>query len=243
MDYKEEQDGEMEALEAIYSEELTVISRNPYTMYVLVKGSNEGARDDFEICLSCVLRFTFVETYPDEPPVIEIDQVEGNDFDDQKINQLQENLEEVANENLGMVMVFTLVSAAQELLLQFVDDIKKEMEEKKQQEYLEAKRLEELKYKGTPVTLENFLAWKIRFDEEMRAAGKRIINDKSQKKSAKLSGRLLFERDSSLNVSDMQFLAADTGAVAPGGVKVDESLFQDLDDLDLDDLDDLDDED
>jgi len=242
MDYKEEQDGEMEALEAIYSEELTVVSRDPYTMDVVVCGSNEGSRDDFEICLSCVLRFTFVEMYPDEPPVIEIDKPEGDEFDDQKIDLLRENLEEVANENLGMVMIFTLVSAAQEKLLQFVDDIKKEMEEKKQAEYLEAKRLEELKYKGTPVTLENFLAWKIRFDEEMRAAGKRIINDPMQKKSTKLSGRLLFERDSSLNMSDMQFLAADTGVVAAGGVKVDESLFQD-DDLDLEDLEGLDDED
>jgi len=244
MDYKEEQDGEMEALEAIYSEELTVVSREPYTMDVLVSGSNEGSRDDFEICLSCKLRFTFVETYPDAPPVIEVvdNSVEGNEFDDEKITKLCENLEDVANENLGMVMIFTLVSAAQDILLQFVDEIKKEMEEKKQAEYAEAKRLEELKYKGTPVTLENFLAWKIRFDEEMRAAGKRIINDPLAKKASKLTGRLLFERDSSMNVSDMQFLQQDTGVVAAGGVKVDESLFQDLDDLDLDDLDGLEDE-
>lgn len=234
----------MEALEAIYSEELTVVSRKtPYCMDVFVKGSNEEARDDFEICLTCMLRFTFVETYPDEAPIIEIDpeQVTGDEFTEKRIEKLSEHLNEAAQENLGMVMIFTLVSAAQEMLLQFVDDIKAEVEEKKQAEYLKQKRLEELKYKGTPVTLENFLAWKIRFDEEMRAAGKQLIKDISAKASAKLTGKQMFERDSSMNVSDMQFLTNET--TTPGGVKVDESLFQDLDDLDLDDLDDLDDED
>jgi len=246
MDYQEEQDGEMEALEAIYSEELTVVSRSPYSVDIVVTGSNDGCRDDFEICLSCVLRFTFVKCYPDEAPIIEIDEqkVEGDEFDDEKMVKLRDHLNETAEENIGMVMIFTLVSAAQEMLLQFVDDIKKEMAAKKEAIYQEQKRLDELKYKGTPVTLENFLAWKIQFDEEMRAAGKRIINDPNAEKKKKLTGKCLFERDSSLNVSDMQFLTQDAGgvAVAPGGVKVDESLFQDLDDLDLDDLDDLDDE-
>jgi len=249
MDYEEEQDGEMEALEAIYSEELTVVSRErPYCVDVLVKGSNEeSVRGDEEaLCLSCVVRFTMVEMYPDEVPLMEIDveQIEGDDFSEDRVEKLLEHLNEVAAENVGMVMVFTLVSAAQEMLLQFVDDIRAGVEEQKQAEYLEQKRLEELKYKGTPVTLENFLAWKIRFDEEMKAAGKQVIKDAlmSTKSSAKLTGKQMFERDSSMNVSDMQFLTNETTTTDSGGVKVDESLFQDLDDLDLDDLDDLEDE-
>jgi len=238
MDYKEEQDGEIEALEAIYSEELTVVGHDPYCVDIIVKGSNEDTRnDELQICLTCVIRFTFVECYPDESPLIEIDDENVcEELSEKRVEKLIEHLQEVANENIGMVMIFTLVSAAQEMLLQFVDDMKKEIEDKKQAAYAEEKRLEELKYKGTPVTLENFLAWKIRFDEEMRVAGKRVIE--VTKTNTKLSGKQLFERDSSMNVSDMQFLTAETG-----GVKVDESLFQDLDDLDLDDLDDLEDED
>lgn len=243
MDYKEEQDGEIEALEAIYSEELTLKGSDPYCMDVFVKADNEGLNDDFQICVSCTLRFTYVECYPDEPPVIEVDEESlSEQMTDKKVEQLREHLIEVATENVGMVMIFTLVSAAQDMLLQFVDEIKKEIEDKKMEVYLEEKRLEELRYKGTPTTLENFLAWKIRFDEEMKAAGKKVISDPTVG-GGKLTGKQLFERDSSLNVSDMQFLNAGGGNAETGGVKVDESLFQDLDDLDLDDLDDLEDDD
>jgi len=230
MDYKEEQDGELEALVAIYSDELEVVTNKPKCFDIFLKCDNEGSRDDFEISITLSLRFTFVEKYPDEAPLIEIEDY-SDEMDERRIRMLVDHLQEVAEENLGMVMIFTLVSAAQEMVLQFVDDIKKEIEEKKEQEYLEQKRLDELKYKGTPVTLENFLAWKIRFDEEMRLAGKNVI-DETVKLSKKLNGKQLFERDSSMNVSDVQFLET--------GVKVDESLFQDLDDLDLDDLDDID---
>ena len=62
----------------------------------------------------------------------------------------------------------------------------------------------------------------------MIASGRRKITSKENKKD-KLTGKQLFERDSTLNESDIKFLT-DTSSV-----KVDESLFQDLDDLDLDD--------
>jgi len=63
----------------------------------------------------------------------------------------------------------------------------------------------------------------------MKALGKmKVIEATSGSK--KLTGRQLFESDASLNISDVDFFTADAGAV-----KVDESLFQDLDDLeDLD---------
>ena len=73
----------------------------------------------------------------------------------------------------------------------------------------------------------------------MRACGKRKVEDVN--KTKKLTGRQLFERDSTLNDSDVQFLTmlSDGGVKVDtissgGGVKVDESLFQDFDDLDLD---------
>lgn len=44
-----------------------------------------------------------------------------------------------------MVMVFTIVSAAQEKLLEFVQDIKKELEKKRQEEIEEQRRLDEIK--------------------------------------------------------------------------------------------------
>jgi len=50
-----------------------------------------------------------------------------------------------ASENLGCVMVFTLVSAVQEFLLQLVEDIKNEIQSEKDRAREEEMRLDELK--------------------------------------------------------------------------------------------------
>ncbi|XP_057307692.1 RWD domain-containing protein 1-like [Hydractinia symbiolongicarpus] len=224
MDYKEEQTGEFEALEAIFSEELTVLTTDPYSFKVAIRCSNEDTRDEHKVVVFADLKFTYVDEYPDQKPIIEIENTSENLTED-RINALQSLLEEQAEENIGMVMIFTLVSTAQEQLNNIIEDIKQEIQDEKDRAKLEQQRLDEIKYKGTPVTLENFLAWKIKFDQEMIACGKRKQQDENKLK--KLTGKQLFERDSTLNESDIQF-------ISEAGVKVDESLFQDLDDLDLD---------
>lgn len=98
------------------------------------------------------------------------------------------------------------------------------------------------------MTVETFLKWKAQFEEETGVAKKREINDREGKK---LTGRELFIRDKSLNESDLKFLEDgmyqlfqilfyDMLSLLGEAVKVDESLFQDLDDLDLSDDDDED---
>jgi len=229
MDYKEEQDGEFEALQAIYSEELTIISEDPHCFEVFVQGSNEDTRDEHKVKVSFALEFTYVPTYPDEPPLIEVKDTSDN-VTEERLEKLTSYLQEEAMENIGMVMVFTLVSAAQDKISDIIQEIKDEIYEKENRAKIEQQKLDEIKYKGTPVTLENFLAWKIRFDEEMIAAGKRKIEDVNKLK--KLTGKQLFERDASLfSEAELQYFSSETG------VKVDESLFQDLDDLDLEDED------
>jgi len=227
MDYKEEQTNEIEALESIYSEELEVINEEPYCFDVAVKGSNEDTRDLLKIILTADIRFTYVDNYPDDIPLLEVRNT-SDSLNEERCEKLYNILVEEATENVGMVMIFTLVSIAQETLLTFVDDIKQEHEEKVEMEREEQRKLDEIKYKGTPVTLENFVEWKKSFDEEMRALGKRKIIDIKIKK---LTGRQLFEEDSTLNESDVKFL---TGGDTTPAVKVDESLFQDFEDLDLD---------
>ena len=61
----------------------------------------------------------------------------------------------------------------------------------------------------------------------MIACGKRKVAVILENK--RLTGKQLFEQDSTLNESDINFLTSDPG------VKVDESLFQDLEDLEIDD--------
>ena len=181
-----------------------------------------------------LLKFTYPDTYPDVGPDIEFEESEG--IEDEHLVNLREHLNQIIDENIGMAMVFTIVSAAIEWLGETNDRLKFEAEEairiqKELEEEEERKKLE-----GTKVTIESFLAWKAEFDAEMLAKKSEAALSKKEKEKMKKSGRELFMTDTTLNESDVKFLA-ETGDTA---ITVDESLFEDMDDLDLDDSDDPD---
>ncbi|XP_050521224.1 RWD domain-containing protein 1 [Daktulosphaira vitifoliae] len=222
MDYKEEQQNEIDALDSIYCGEMKILAIEPFYQFEIPIKSDEFDSDQHDIGLSCCLKFQYIDKYPDEPPIVEIDDVVG--FEDQE-NELLEHLIQQAQDNVGMVMIFTLVSAAQEWMNEYSD------REKKQKEHNEEKRREkeieaEMKrFEGTKVTVESFLRWKFQFEEDMGVLKKRNDEDKSKK----MTGRELFMTDKSLNESDLKFLEEGDS------IKVDESLFEEIEDLDLED--------
>ncbi|XP_050440868.1 RWD domain-containing protein 1 [Adelges cooleyi] len=223
MDYKEEQQNEIDALDSIYCGEMTILTTEPYYQFEIPVKSDEFDSDQHDIGLSCCLKFEYIEKYPDEPPIVEIENVVG--FEEEEENELKEYLLQQARENVGMVMIFTLVSAAQEWMNENSDREKKKKEddeEKKREREMEA----ELKrFEGTKVTVESFLRWKFQFEEDMGVLKKRNEEDKGKK----MTGRELFMTDKSLNESDLKFLEEGDS------VKVDESLFDEIEDLDLED--------
>merc|ERR1719334_802573 len=176
-----------------------------------------------------VLKFTFPDKYPEEAPDIEFEQEDN--VGDQHLEELKQHLSGVAEENLGMAMVFTIVSEVIQWLGELNDRLKHEAEEaiRRQKELDEEE--ERKKLEGTKVTIESFLAWKAEFDAEIRAKKNEALLNKKEKEKQKKSGRELFMTDTTLNESDVKFLA-ETGDTA---ITVDESLFEDLDDLELDD--------
>lgn len=93
------------------------------------------------------------------------------------------------------------------------------------------------KFEGTRVTVESFIAWRNLFEADTGIAIKR---ERAAADSKKLTGRELFLRDTTLNESDLKFLLEAGESIE--NVKIDESLFQNLDDLELEDSD-TDDED
>lgn len=229
MDYNEEQKGEIEALESIYYGDFNIISTEPYYKFSIPIKTEEFETDsDNGLC--CDLVITYSPRYPEEAPTIEIENPENFEEDYEK--GLLKYLGGQIQENLGMVMVFTLVSSAQEWLNVKWEDTKKLKEERAAKLLKEEEEKERKRFEGTRVTVETFMKWKKQFEDEMGITKKRELLEKEGKK---LTGRELFMADKTLNESDLQFL--DEG----DAVKVDESLFQDLDDLDLDD--DEDDED
>ena len=83
-----------------------------------------------------------------------------------------------------MAMVFTLVSAAQEKLNEFMDKLKNKKEDEKLRKEKEAEEAERKKFTGTPVTLETFVAWRRAFEQEMM----QNIKTKEENFKGKLTG-------------------------------------------------------
>lgn len=240
-DYDEEQRNEIEALEAIYPEEIEILQDSPRHVFCMRVASQDPEDHDQKIendapsKVGCTVQFTYTATYPDEPPLMELTSTDG--LEDEQVDMIQSFLTEEANNNLGMVMVFTIISALQEKLTVLMEEMKQQAEERRLQTAKEEEEAAQKKFEGTRVTIESFMAWKAKFDAE-RNERKHLEKDNNQLLK-KPSGKELFMTDATLNDSDINFLQ-DEGE----NVEVDESLFEDMDDLDLDeDLDDEDEED
>lgn len=115
------------------------------------------------------------------------------------MNALQPSIEE----NLGMAMIFTLVSTlkeeAENLIMERVAAERHALEE----EIAAAEEEENRKFQGTLVNRERFLEWREKFrkemvEEEQREREEKEAEEKKKKPSAreeqKLSGRQLWER-------------------------------------------------
>uniref|UniRef100_A0A8R1IVP8 RWD domain-containing protein n=1 Tax=Caenorhabditis japonica TaxID=281687 RepID=A0A8R1IVP8_CAEJA len=230
MSHQEQQEQEIEALEAIYSaEEICVESREyPNISLTIELKSNmhdEATDDDFEVSLN----ISFPENYPDTIPEISLDGIE-DEFTAERITSAVEKLNAVAEENVGMVMVFAIVSALQDEIGELVE-LRKQASEAIVEIEKEKKEAESRKkFEGTVVTPETFRAWKEKFDTERRAEIETAEKERLANLAGRLTGRQLFLRDATLNLSDVTLIG---GA---DEVEIDESLFdnEELEGLDMD---------
>lgn len=174
------------------------------------------------------LQFTFPKNYPDVGPEIEI--TSSDNLEDRDELEILDELEDMVPENLGIAMVFTLMSKTQEWLNVLKDRKKLERKEDAQRRQRELEELEHRKFEGTRVTVESFISWKLKFDADMALLNKHVkVVDPT-----KLTGKEMFLQDKDLINSDLSF--AIDGNDEGDDVKVDESLFanEDLDDDDDD---------
>lgn len=188
-----------------------------------------------EHAMSTEIQFTYTPDYPDTAPLIEY--VSTENMDDLQLDSLMEFMKTQADENLGMGMIFTIISAVQEYLTDMMEKAAKDKEDEEERKKKELEEAERKRFEGTRVTVETFMAWKLKFDAEL-AELKRLrgYDDSILKKP---TGKALFLADNSMNESDVKFLQAEGDTL-----EVDESLFENMGDLDLDDdFDDDDDDD
>ena len=148
----------------------------------------------------------YPEDYPDVAPHLDLMAVQNavshehfNISDDRE--ELLQGVQETVQENLGMAMVFTIVSALKEAAEQLIQVRKEGVAKEQEERLLAAEREENKKFHGTVVTSETFLQWREGFMEEMEEKARREeearlaeLKRAKVKEPVKLTGRQLWER-------------------------------------------------
>jgi hypothetical protein len=180
------------------------ISEHEYRISITLDiGDDENDEAEPPVML---LTVRYPEEYPDKAPLLELSAPQ-NSTPHQYLNvaedkdQLLQGLEATVEENLGMAMVFTLVSAVKEAAEQLVAERKEAAAKVREEALLAAEREENKKFHGTPVTRETFLKWREGFLKEMEEARIREEEERAAelkkariKEPPKLTGKQLWER-------------------------------------------------
>eukprot|EP00282_Hemiselmis_andersenii_P024299 CAMPEP_0172006838 /NCGR_PEP_ID=MMETSP1041-20130122/5771_1 /TAXON_ID=464988 /ORGANISM="Hemiselmis andersenii, Strain CCMP439" /LENGTH=237 /DNA_ID=CAMNT_0012660881 /DNA_START=14 /DNA_END=724 /DNA_ORIENTATION=+ len=230
MDYEEEQANEVEALESIYFGHFEKLSDGPPWKFRVAVDPEAAEEREGDSAEPVRLEVTFPPTYPDVVPEIV---VKYSHILPKHAEALTRHVNAEAENLLGQVMVFMLVTAAKEWLetndLSTAKDWGTGEEEESLDEAAVRNRAGILKgiVGVTPVTEESFLKWRAVFEAKVAAADVTMTAERKEQLT-RPTGRQLFERDASL------YLDTDVG-YNDAELFADEELPSDDDDDDDDD--------
>lgn len=134
----------------------------------------------------------YPENYPDEAPRLDISNPPNApkyrhlDVQQDKATLLS-GLEPTIEENLGMAMVFSLVTTLKDAAEMLIAERQKAIEAQRQMAAAEAEAEENRKFEGTKVTRDTFLEWSAQFKAEM-AEGKRKAEELKEAEEKKKRG-------------------------------------------------------
>jgi len=150
---------------------------------------------------------TYPEDYPDVAPHLDITAAPNApkhpDLDIQEDRErLLESLQPSIEENMGMAMVFTLVTTLKDSAELLISERQQAAQAIKDIEVQKAEEEENKKFHGTPVNRETFLKWRDEFrwdmeEEERRRQEEKELEDKKKriaKEERKMTGKELFEK-------------------------------------------------
>jgi len=154
-----------------------------------------------------VLRVKYPEEYPDVAPDLEISSSPNApkhpDLDVQEdSSRLLDSLQETIEENMGMAMVFTLVTTLKDSAEFLIAERRQAAQAVKDVAAQKAEEEENKKFHGIPVNRETFLEWRESFrkdmeEEERRRQEEKELDDKRKripKEEKKMTGKELFEK-------------------------------------------------
>lgn len=212
----DEQNDEIEALQSLYLEDELKItapvgSDKPSFELLLFPLPGEGDKNHVGIKLVV----TYPALYPEEVPGIEVESIKG--LNPEQIRDLVSTLKDLAEEEVGMSMVFTLAEAAKEWMQERNEKSKgdgsafermnqrkreKERVEKKVKDIAAAKAFRKAeaeedtstKHVLIPITKDGFLKWRDDFEAEMEANKKLVVEVEAVVVGpTTFSGRKIFE--------------------------------------------------
>ena len=104
---------------------MQVISENPHSFTILVKTEDFGKTEGLWI----LIRFTLPKNYPDEPPYVVVDE---DNLEEEMRGIIKKKLDQIAQENLGLPMVFAIVTEAIEVLKEKNEEVLSELKKKRE---------------------------------------------------------------------------------------------------------------
>ncbi|PHH90986.1 hypothetical protein CDD83_2056 [Cordyceps sp. RAO-2017] len=205
---REEQVEEREVLESIFPDEITDISETEFRISVTldVPADESGEAEAEAEPPGFLLHVRYPDDYPDAAPHLDMlaapNAAPRADFSVAEDRaQLLAGLEATVRENLGMAMVFTLVTALREAAEQLIQARHDAATAARDEALLAAERAENAKFHGTPVTPDSFLRWRRDFLREMDEAERREEEERAAelrrarvKDPVRLTGKQLWER-------------------------------------------------
>jgi len=255
---------ELECLESIYADKYQfdeVKNTFSVTLQAEEDADDREVRQKVEFGVGCLPNFglTIVFKHPPNYPEVPIEYtlqheeniVDDEDGEDDKeahitkdkvpdpfwFDDFHKLIKETCEENLGCIMAFTVCSELQEKLTELCEQLHNERQERIAQLRQEAEDAHTKKLVGTPVTLETFTEWKIKFQAEMRA----LMSAEQSRFEAEMAGRPTGKTIFKNKMGKLEDDGLDVGEFVDEHekVEVDENLF---DEADLEDLDGLEDE-
>ncbi|KAI1479886.1 hypothetical protein K445DRAFT_317667 [Daldinia sp. EC12] len=202
---REEQVEEREVLDSIFPDEITDISETEYRISIKLDLPDDDS-DEASEPPTLILHVRYPDAYPDEAPILDLSPPQNAPphphfavASDKA--QLLKGLEDTIQENLGMAMVFTLVTTLKEEAEQLILDRRAAAARVHEEAILAAEREENKKFHGTPVTPETFMKWREGFLKEMEEKQRREEEERlaemkkgKVKEPVRLTGRQLWER-------------------------------------------------
>ncbi len=210
----EEQTMEIEALESIYANDLqllknesahprswnssqapTPLTKPVYLITVYPQREDDGgsagpSAKDFEFGIE--LYFAHSTAYPEANPFVHVSSVRG--LSAAQVAECAQVVSSAVEENAGMAMIFSLVTAVQDWVNGLNEAAAAEVRANDPREQEQQRRMEEedrilkLRKHGHEVTADSFLAWREQFLAE--TAGRETAEEKVE--SARLTGKAWF---------------------------------------------------